>query len=133
MRNRGFGPVTIDAVAVSQDTGAAYNDYLKGLYEMNRGNLEANERAITYFRRALEDDPDLARLMRVRGKEDESFAEYQRVAEQDPLDLQAQRSLANAFASRGRFEDALNIFDPLREDPRFKAFIRKMNFRGETS
>lgn len=195
--------IVSEAVAVSQDTGAAYNDYLKGLYEMNRGNLEANERAITYFRRALEEDPnlalawaglssalayktgyddadftagyeearssamraleinpdlpeghlalagiqsshdwdweaaeaslnraltqrpgdtkirqDLARLMRVRGKEDESFAEYQRVAEQDPLDLQAQRSLANAFASRGRFEDALNILDHIQEiDP----------------
>jgi tetratricopeptide (TPR) repeat protein len=45
---------------VSQDTGAAYNDYLKGLYEQNRVNMEANHRAIDYFRRALEEDPELA-------------------------------------------------------------------------
>lgn len=49
-----------EPVAVSQDTGAAYNDYLKGLYERNRGNMESNQRAIDYFRRALQVDPDLA-------------------------------------------------------------------------
>lgn len=49
-----------EAVSVSQDTGAAYNDYLKGLYEKNRGNMESNERAIAYFQRALQEDPDMA-------------------------------------------------------------------------
>jgi len=49
-----------NAEPVSQDTGAAYNDYLKGLYEFNRRNLENNDRAIEYFRRALQEDPDMA-------------------------------------------------------------------------
>lgn len=47
-------------VGASAHSGDAYNDYLKGLYELNRGNVEANQRAITYFKRALEQDPDLA-------------------------------------------------------------------------
>jgi len=47
-------------VSVSQDTSAAYNDYLKGRYEQNRGNLESNARATDYFRRALQEDPDMA-------------------------------------------------------------------------
>jgi TolB-like protein len=46
--------------SASPQAGDAYNDYLKGLYELNRGNLEANERAISYFQRALEQDPKLA-------------------------------------------------------------------------
>jgi len=45
---------------VSKNASAAYNDYLKGLYESNRGNMESNERAIGYFRRALDEDPNLA-------------------------------------------------------------------------
>lgn len=44
----------------STDTSDAYNDYLKGLYERNRGNMEGNQQAITYFRRALDKDPGLA-------------------------------------------------------------------------
>jgi len=47
-------------VPVSKNTGAAYNDYLKGLYERNRGNMESNKLAISYFRRAIEEDPNLA-------------------------------------------------------------------------
>jgi adenylate cyclase len=169
---------------VSQNAGDAYNDYLKGLYELNRGNVESNESAIVYFRRALQADPNLAlawaglsmslhyvtgyvdtdfktgfeearasalraleinpdlpeghmaladiqrsldwdweaaetsmnraltlrpgdtrirrslaQLKAIRGKRDEAFAEYQRVVEQDPLDLSAQRYLANALVS----------------------------------
>ncbi len=52
--------VAVQPVAASSETGAAYNDYLKGLYEYHRGNLESNDRAIAYFRRALEEDPNLA-------------------------------------------------------------------------
>ena len=183
-------------VPVSKDTGAAYNDYLKGLYERNRGTMEGHKQAIEYFRRALEEDPKLAlawaglarsldfvtgfddgdftagfeearasalralelnpdlpeghlalagiqqsldwdweaaeaslnralalrpgdteirrvlaRLQVMRGKSDESFAEIQLVAEQDPLDLQAQMSLANHLRERGRYREALEIFD----------------------
>ena len=187
----------------SKNTGAAYNDYLKGLYEQNRGNMESNERAVAYFRRALEEDPnlalawaglaisqdyvtgfgdgdfnagfeeargsalraleidpdlpeghlalagiqqsydwdwqaaeaslnralalrpgdtrirkDLALLKAMLGKSDEAFAEYQLVAEQDPLDLGAQLSLANALRKRERFEEAQEILDHVQEiDP----------------
>ncbi len=46
--------------ASSKDAAAAYNDYLKGLYELNQQNMESNERAVVYFRRAIEEDPNLA-------------------------------------------------------------------------
>ena len=55
-----LGHHTVESAPVSKDTGAAYNDYLKGLYERNRGTMESNRRAIEYFRRALEEDPNLA-------------------------------------------------------------------------
>jgi tetratricopeptide (TPR) repeat protein len=45
---------------VSELTGQAYNDYLKGLYERNRGGIENNQRAVEYFERAIEEDPNLA-------------------------------------------------------------------------
>ena len=45
---------------VSQNTGSAYNDYLKGHHEANRGNLQGHERALSYFERALQQDPNLA-------------------------------------------------------------------------
>ena len=44
----------------SPQTGTAYNFYLKGLYERNRGTVENNNRAIEYFRSALDEDPDMA-------------------------------------------------------------------------
>jgi tetratricopeptide (TPR) repeat protein len=46
--------------SASQDTTNAYNDYLKGHHEANRGNLQGNEQAVIYFERALEQDPNLA-------------------------------------------------------------------------
>jgi TolB-like protein/Flp pilus assembly protein TadD len=190
----------VDSVTVSKDTGAAYNDYLKGLYERNQGGMEGNKRAIAYFRRALDENPDLALawaglarsldyvtgfddgdfaagfeearasalraleidpdlpeghlalagiqqshdwdweaaeasldralmlrpgdteirrklalLMAMRGKREEAFVEYQLVVEQDPLDLQAQMSLANALTARGRFEEAQKTLDHVQE------------------
>jgi len=188
---------------VSKNAGAAYNDYLKGLYERNRGNMESNERAVAYFRRALEEDPNLAlawaglsmsqnyvtgfgdgdftagfeearasalqaleidgdlpegllalagiqssydwdwaaaevslsralalrpgdteirrqlaQLKAIRGKREESFVEYQLVAEQDPLDLRAQMTLARALGNRGRYDEAFAILDHVQEaDP----------------
>jgi TolB-like protein/thioredoxin-like negative regulator of GroEL len=45
---------------VSQTTGNAYNEYLKGHHEANRGNLQGHERALRYFERALQQDPNLA-------------------------------------------------------------------------
>jgi len=49
-----------DPSATSQNAGAAYNDYLKGLYESHQDSMKSNERAISYYRRALEQDPNLA-------------------------------------------------------------------------
>jgi len=46
--------------SVSQNTGSAYNDYLKGHHEANRGNLQGHEQAIIDFQRALQQDPNLA-------------------------------------------------------------------------
>jgi len=46
--------------APSKNAGVAYNDYLKGLYERNQGSMKSNERAVAYFRRALEEDPNMA-------------------------------------------------------------------------
>ncbi|MCW8927054.1 MAG: tetratricopeptide repeat protein [Xanthomonadales bacterium] len=188
----------VEPVAASRESGAAYNDYLKGLYELHRGDLESNDRAIEYFQRALKADPnmalawaglasaldyktgfedtdftagyekartcalraleinpnlpegymalagiqsshdwdweaaeaslnralalrpgdtsirlELALLKAVRGKVDEAFAEYQRVVEQDPLDLDALRSLANALTARERYEEALEVFEQM--------------------
>jgi len=208
---------------VSKDAGAAYNDYLKGLYERNLDNMESNERAIGYFRRALDEDPNLALawaglaesqnyvtgysdtdftagyeearasalraleiepdlpeglmalagiqtsydwdwaaaeaslsralelrpgdtkirgqlalLKAIRGKREESFTEYQLVAEQDPLDLRAQMTLAKALANRGRYDEALAILDHVREvDPtrpalywnRATLFFRQGNYQ----
>ena len=45
---------------VSQDTGSAYNDYLKGHHEASRGNLQGHEQALVYFQSALQQDPNLA-------------------------------------------------------------------------
>ena len=55
----GKGEVAEPSV-VSKKAGAAYNDYLKGLYELHQDSMESNKRAIDYFRRALEEDPNLA-------------------------------------------------------------------------
>lgn len=183
---------------VSQNTGSAYNDYLKGHHEANRGNLQGHERALSYFERALQQDPNLAlawagqsesqayvtgfidtdfvagfeearssalralelnpdlaeghvalagiqqsydwdwaaaeasfkRALALRpgdttirlqlaslksslGRRDEAFADVQQVVEQDPLNWGAQRSLATGLAARGRFDEALRIFDQL--------------------
>jgi serine/threonine-protein kinase len=46
--------------AISQNTTNAYNEYLKGHHEANRGNLQGHEQALTYFERALQLDPNLA-------------------------------------------------------------------------
>ena len=187
--------------SISKNAGVAYNDYLKGLYERNRGNMKSNERAVTYFRRALEEDPnlalawaglamsldyitgytdgdftagfeearasalraleidpdlpeghlalagiqqshdwdwkaaetslnralalrpgdtkirqELALLKAIRGKSEEAFSEYQLVAEQDPLDLRAQMTLANAYGKRGRFDEASKILDDVQQN-----------------
>jgi serine/threonine-protein kinase len=206
----------VAAAPVSKNAGAAFNDYLKGLYERNRGNMESNLRAVSYFRRALDEDPNLAlawaglsmsqnyvtgfgdsdfkagfeearasalqaleidpdlpegllalagiqssydwdwaaaeaslsralalrpgdteirrqlaQLKAIRGKHEESFAEYQMVAEQDPLDLQAQTTLARALVNRGRYDEAFAILDHVQEaDPTRPAlhWIRARSF-----
>ena len=185
---------------VSQTTGNAYNDYLKGHHEANLGNLQGHERALSYFERALQQDPnlalawagqsqslayvtgfidtdfvagfeearnsalralelnpdlpegyvalagiqqsydwdwaaaeasldralalrpgdtttrlELAHLKNMRGRRDEAFADIQQVVEQDPLNWSAQRGLAVSLARRGRFDEALRIFDRLEE------------------
>ena len=46
--------------AISQNTTNAYNEYLKGHHEANRGNLQGHEQALTSFERALQLDPNLA-------------------------------------------------------------------------
>ena len=38
----------------------AYNEYLKGHHEANRGNMEGHEQAVIHFEQALEQDPNLA-------------------------------------------------------------------------
>lgn len=187
----------------SKNAAAAYNDYLKGLYESNQGTMESNERAVIHYRSALEKDPklalawaglaisldyitgftdgdftagfeearesalraleidpnlpeghfalagiqlshdwdweaaenslnqalmlrpgdtdirrELALLTAMRGDRDKAFEEYKLVAEQDPLDLQAQMTLGNAFSARGQFDEAARLFDQVREkDP----------------
>jgi adenylate cyclase len=186
--------------SVSQDTGSAYNDYLKGHHEAGRGNLQGHEQALVYFAsalrqdpnlalawagqsesqayitgfidtdfeagyeearisalRALELDPDLpeaylalaniqrsldwdwaaaeaslkralglrpgdttirlelAGIKTIRGRTDEAFADVQQVIEQDPLNWNAQRSLATRLAYRGRFDEAQRIMDRLEE------------------
>jgi TolB-like protein/Tfp pilus assembly protein PilF len=187
----------------SKNAGVAYNDYLKGLYERNRGSMESNQRAVTYFRRALEEDPSLAlawaglamsldyitgfsdgdftagyeearssalraleidpdlpeahlalagvqqsldwdwkaaeaslnRALALRpgdteirreratlkamlGKREEAFSEYKLVADQDPLDLNAQMTLAGAYRGRGQYDEAIKIYDKIEEkDP----------------
>ena len=183
---------------VSQDTTSAYNDYLKGHHEANRGNMQGHEQALIYFQRALQQDPNLALawagqavsqdyvtgfmdtdfaigyeearssalralelspdlpeghvalagiqqsydcdwaaaeaslrralvlrpgdtsirlklalLKVVLGMRDEAFADIQQVVEQDPLNWTAQRRLGAALVSRGRFDEALHIYDRL--------------------
>jgi TolB-like protein/Flp pilus assembly protein TadD len=44
----------------SQGTTSAYNEYLKGHHEANRGNLQGHEQALIHFESALEQDPRLA-------------------------------------------------------------------------
>ena len=44
----------------SQDATNAYNEYLKGHHEANRGNLQGHEQALIHFARALQQDPGLA-------------------------------------------------------------------------
>ncbi|HEY5774519.1 MAG TPA: tetratricopeptide repeat protein, partial [Xanthomonadales bacterium] len=187
----------------SKNAADAYNDYLKGLYEYKQGTMESNEQAVSYFRRALEKDPnlalawaglamsldfitgfadgdftagfeearasalraleidpdlpeghlalagiqqahdwdweaaeaslnralslrpgdtdirgELALLKSIRGDRDAAFAEYQLVAEQDPLDLRAQTALANSYVARGQYDEAARIYDAVQEkDP----------------
>ncbi|MFC1778145.1 tetratricopeptide repeat protein, partial [Pseudomonadota bacterium] len=61
---------------------------------------------------------ELALLKAIRGKSEEAFSEYQLVAEQDPLDLRAQMTLANAYGKRGRFDEASKILDDVQQvDP----------------
>ena len=182
----------------SQDATSAYNDYLKGHHEANRGTMAGHEQAIVYFRQALEKDPnlalawaglsishsvitgfsdtdfgvgyeeargnalraleldpdlpeghvaladvqqaydwdwaaaeaslkralalrpgdttillELARLKSLRGRQDEAFADIQKVVERDPLNWDAQRSLGGALAYRGRFAEALGVYERL--------------------
>ena len=185
---------------VSQDTGSAYNDYLKGHHEANRGNMQGHEQALVHFQSALQQDPNLAlawaglaesqdyitgysdtdfaagyeearrsalralelnpdlpeahvalsgiqqshdwdwaaaeaslqralelrpgdasirlklaRLKNLRGRFDEAFAEVQQVVAQDPLNWDAQRSLAYDLARRERYDEAMQIYDRLEE------------------
>jgi adenylate cyclase len=180
----------------SRNAAEAYNDYLKGMYESKKGNMESNQRAVVYFRsaiekdpqlalawaglaqaldyitgyddadftegfeearasalRALEIDPDLpeghlalaniqqahdwdwdaaeasyekalslrpgdteirgdrAQLKAMRGDKDGALEEYQRILEQDPLNLRAKATLAGAYSGRGRFDEAWQLFD----------------------
>ena len=60
MRVTLLGQGTGSKQSVSQDTGSAYNDYLKGHHEANRGNMQGHEQALIYFQRALQQDPNLA-------------------------------------------------------------------------
>ena len=184
--------------AISQNTTSAYNEYLKGHHEANRGNLQGHERALSYFERALQLDPNLAlawagqstslayitgfvdtdftagyeearssalralelnpdlpeayvalatiqssydwdwvgaeaslrraldlrpgdtairlslaQLKSALGMQDEAFFDVQQVVEQDPLNWRALSRLGMGFATRGRFDDALRIFDHL--------------------
>jgi len=193
-----LGQASIQHQPATGDQAAAYNEYLKGLYQMNRGNMEGNERAIAHFGSALERDPELALawagmakakayvtgyadtdfrtgfeearsyavrsleldpdlpeahlaiasietaydwdwvgaeaslqralalrpgdteirlaladLKTVVGKRDEVFSEYELVAQQDPLDMDAQTSLAQALAKRRRYSEATDILDRL--------------------
>jgi TolB-like protein len=55
-----LGHSTETQAVVSPNISAAYNDYLKGLYEQNRSNVESNRKAVVYFKRALQQDPELA-------------------------------------------------------------------------
>jgi len=77
--------------------------------------------------------------MAIRGKVDEAFAEYQRVVEQDPLDLDAQWGDADnalswlepGYVIRDpglQYLGQAFLFEPIKEDPRFKVFLKKMNF-----
>ncbi len=185
---------------VSEDTGSAYNEYLKGHHEANRGNLQGHELALGHFQRALQEDanlalawaglsesqayitgfsdtdfvagfekartsalralelnPDLpeglvalsgiqlsydwdwaaaegslqralelrpgdtnirlklAQLKDIRGKSDASLADVQQVVAQDPLNWDAQRSLAYGLGRRGQFDEALQIYDRLED------------------
>jgi TolB-like protein/thioredoxin-like negative regulator of GroEL len=43
-----------------QNNGTAYNDYLKGLHEQHSGTMAGHQRASDYFRRALQQEPNLA-------------------------------------------------------------------------
>ena len=72
------------------------------------------------LRRALELRPgdaaillDLASLKAIRGRRDEAYADIQDVVERDPLNLNARRWLAGAYAARGRVDEALQIYDQL--------------------
>jgi len=57
----------------------------------------------------------LARLKAALGIRDEAFADVRQVVEQDPLNWDAQRFLANALAARGRYDEALRMLDHLEE------------------
>ena len=184
----------------SQGATEAYDEYLKGHHEANRGTLAGHQQALIHYRQALEYDPDLALawaglsiaqayitgfvdtdfkagfeeardsalraleldpdlsegylalanvqqaydwdwaaaeaslrralalrpgdttiqlelalLKSIRGRRDEAFAGYQQVVERDPLNWDARRSLGAALSSRGRFAEALQVFDRLEE------------------
>lgn len=184
--------------SVARNTTNAYNEYLKGHYEAERGNLAGHQQALVHFERALELDPGLAlawagqsasrsfvtgfvdtdfaagyedarasairaleldpelpeaykaladvqqsfdwdwaateeslnRALSLRpgdtrtrlqlaflkaalGKRDEAFADVQQVVEQDPLNWNAQGGLAMMLVRRGRFDEAMRIYDHL--------------------
>jgi serine/threonine-protein kinase len=200
MRVTLLGPGAESYQPVSQDTGSAYNDYLKGHHEAKRSNLQGNEQALEYFQRALQQDPNLAlawaglaesqayitgysdadfaagyeearrsalralelnpdlpeahvalsgiqqsydwdwaaaeaslqralelrpgdtnirlklaRLKGIRGRFDEASADVQQVVAQDPLNWDAQRNLAYDLTERGRYDEAMQVFDRLGE------------------
>ena len=58
---------------------------------------------------------ELALLKSIGGRRDEGFADVQQVVERDPLNWRAQRTLAGYLANRGRFDEALQIFDRLEQ------------------
>jgi len=96
------------------DNAGAYTLYLKGLYHNGKWTGEGWHKAVEYFKRAVELNPNYPDAHRLNGyhlihmcRFEEAVAEMSRAVELDPLSLEAMTSLGDAYYYARQYDAAV--------------------------